>query len=69
MKQINYQDILDNAKSIINSLEYDCMRSGGKTKFNAATLNDLYTLVDRTEAKLTPVKKPLSKPTTPKEEK
>ena len=40
MKQIDYQAILDNANSILNALEYDCMRSGGKTKFNAATLNE-----------------------------
>ena len=67
MKPIDYQAILDNANHIINAIEYDCMRSGGKTKFNAATLNDLYTLKDRLENQLTPIRKSLSK--TPKEEK
>ena len=67
MKQIDYQAILDNANVILNALEYDCMRSGGKTKFNAATLNELYTLKDRLENRLTPIRKSLSK--TPKEEK
>ena len=67
MKQIDYQQILDNANQILNAIEYDCMRSGGKTKFNASTLNDLYTLVDRLENRLTPIRKSLSK--TPKEEK
>ena len=67
MKPINYQAILDNAKAMINTLEYDCMRSAGKTKYNVSTLNELYVLVDRVENRLTPIKKSLSK--TPKEEK
>ena len=57
MKPIDYQQIVDNAKQILNAIEYDCMRSGGKTKFNAATLNELYTLVDRLENRLTPIRK------------
>lgn len=47
MKQIDIQLLVDNIKTMINALEYDSMRSGGKAKVNAQTLHSLYELLDR----------------------
>ena len=54
---------------MINLLEYDSMRSPGKTKMNAETLVSLYSLKDRYDdgnSKLKveePIKKTVTKPT------
>lgn len=56
--EINYNDLLINVDKMIDTLEYDSMRSPGKAKMNAGTLVDLYSLKDRyTSMKPTPVKK------------
>lgn len=47
MRELNYETIVDNLKSMINTLEYDSMRSPGKAKINADTLVNMYALVDR----------------------
>ena len=51
-----------NIETMINTLEYDSMRSPGKTKLNAGLLVDLYTLKDiyvkeQKNSKPTPIKK------------
>jgi len=61
MYEINYQQLLDNYNQMINTLEYDSMRSGGKAKLNADTLNNLYTMKAMYEAKLKPAKKEVNK--------
>ena len=34
MYQIDYEKIISNYETVINTLEYDSMRSGGKAKLN-----------------------------------
>ena len=69
-KHIDYKKILDNIEISINAMEYDCLRSAGKAKFNAGTLNELYKLQDRLKIKvMVPTSKPAPKLTTPKKEK
>ena len=61
MYEINYQQLLDNYDQMINTLEYDSMRSGGKAKLNADTLNNLYSMKAMYEDKLKPAKKEVKK--------
>jgi len=61
MYEIDYQKLLDNYNSMINTLEYDSMRSGGKAKLNAETLNNLYSMKAMYEEKLKPAKKEVKK--------
>jgi len=42
---------------MINTLEYDAMRSAGKAKLNAATLTDLHSLRERYIKKIPTPKK------------
>lgn len=51
MRDVDYKPILENINNMINTLEYDSMRSPGKTKVNAETLVNLYILKDRYESK------------------
>jgi hypothetical protein len=44
MREIDYDQILVNIKTMINTLEYDSMRSAGKCKINAGTLETLINL-------------------------
>ena len=46
MREINKSEVLYNIETMINTLEYDSMRSPGKTKVNAGLLVNLYTLKD-----------------------
>ena len=46
MREINRTELLYNIDTMINTLEYDSMRSPGKTKVNAGLLVNLYTLKD-----------------------
>lgn len=46
---------------MINTLEYDSMRSGGKAKLNADTLNNLYSMKAMYELKLKPAKQEVKK--------
>ena len=57
MRDINYNQVLDNVNNMINLLEYDAMRSPGKTKVNADNLVSLYTLKDRYTAVVAPTVK------------
>ena len=62
MREINKSEVLYNIETMINTLEYDSMRSPGKTKLNAGLLVDLYTLKDiyvkeQKNSKPTPIKK------------
>jgi len=51
MRDINYEQVLENINHMINTLEYDSMRSPGKAKINADTLVNMYNLKDRYESK------------------
>lgn len=63
MKEINYQVLIDNLKSMINLLEFDAMRSAGKAKLNSQHLHSLYFILDKYEEKVK-----VKKPTKAKEE-
>jgi len=47
MQPIDYKTLLENVDKMINLLEYDAMRSAGKTKLNSQHLESLYVLKDR----------------------
>ena len=62
VREVNKTEVLFNIETMINTLEYDSMRSPGKTKINAGLLVNLYTLKDiyikeLKNSKPTPVKK------------
>mgnify|MGYP003135142724 FL=1 len=44
MREINKTELLYNIETMINTLEYDSMRSAGKTKVNCGLLVSLYSL-------------------------
>ena len=46
VREVNKTEVLFNVETMINTLEYDSMRSPGKTKINAGLLVNLYTLKD-----------------------
>ena len=46
MREVNKTEVLFNVETMINTLEYDSMRSPGKTKVNAGLLVNLYALKD-----------------------
>lgn len=48
-REIDYVKLLDNVIEMINLLEYDSMRSSGKTKLNSQHLHSLYEIKDRYE--------------------
>jgi len=50
MRDTNVEKLLEHVESMINTLEYDSMRSPGKTKLNAGVLVSLYALKDIYEA-------------------
>ena len=56
-RAIDYDALLRNINEMINTLEYDAMRSAGKAKMSAATLRDLHDLKKHYEAGKKPVKK------------
>ena len=47
MKEIDYKALVNNCDVMINTLEYDSMRSAGKCKLNSDTLFNLYNLKER----------------------
>ena len=51
-RTIDYSEILKNVEQMIELLEFDSMRSAGKTKLNSQHLHSLYELKDRYEEKL-----------------
>ena len=66
-RQIDYEVLLSNIKGMIQLLEFDSMRSAGKAKLNAITLESLYSLADRYGQHQ--VAKPKDKPAEPKSKK
>lgn len=59
MRIIDREALKHNVNEMINTLEYDSMRSAGKTKMNAQTLVNLHTLIDiynKQNSKATPKK-------------
>ena len=61
MYEINYEELIVNYDNMINTLEYDSMRSGGKAKINAKTLLDLHTMRDKYLKLIQPVKQEVKK--------
>lgn len=59
-REIDYDKLLQNIDEMINTLEYDSSRSGGKTKLNCDKLYYLYSLQQRYHSLLKP-KKEVSK--------
>ena len=55
-REIDYDKLLQNIDEMINTLEYDSSRSGGKTKLNCDKLYYLYTLQQRYHSLLKPKK-------------
>ena len=51
-REIDYPQILKHVNEMIELLEFDSMRSAGKTKLNSQHLHSLYELKDRYEEKL-----------------
>ena len=47
MKEIDYNALIENCNIMINTLEYDSMRSAGKCKLNSDTLINLHTLKEK----------------------
>lgn len=56
---VDYAKIIENMEEMIGVMEYDSMRSPGKAKMNATTLDALYSCVTRYKAMMT--KKPAAK--------
>lgn len=66
MREIDKSALVANIESMINALEYDSMRSGGKCKINSGTLVNLYALNDIYKKQVVaakPVAKPAAKAT------
>jgi hypothetical protein len=61
MYEINYEQLITHYNQLINTLEYDSMRSGGKAKLNADTLNKLYVMKAMYEKKIKPAEKEVKK--------
>jgi hypothetical protein len=61
MREIDYEKLLANVKEMINTLEYDSMRSAGKSKLNAPTLVELYELEKCYQTKINSNKQPTKK--------
>ena len=55
-KEVDYGKLIANLEEMINVLEYDSMRSAGKSKLNSTTLVAMYELVDRYKASQAPAK-------------
>ena len=52
MSEIDYEQLVANYTEMINTLEYDSMRSPGKAKLNAAVLASMLELKAHYQAKL-----------------
>jgi len=52
MRPIYYEQLIKNYKDMINTLEYDSMRSGGKAKLNSTDLTNMHNLVERYQKEL-----------------
>tara|TARA_Y100001970_G_scaffold285069_1_gene403833 strand:+ start:824 stop:1018 length:195 start_codon:yes stop_codon:yes gene_type:complete len=60
-REIDYDKLLQNIEEMINTLEYDSSRSGGKTKLNCDKLYYLYQLQQRYHSLLKPKKEVIKK--------
>jgi len=60
-REIDYEKLLQNIDEMINTLEYDSSRSGGKTKLNCDKLYYLYSLQQRYNSLLKPKKEVIKK--------
>ena len=58
MRPIDYEKLLENVNEMINTLEYDSMRSAGKAKLNASTLTEMYALQKQYQTKINSNKQP-----------
>ena len=58
VRKINHEELVKNYDTMIETLEYDSMRSAGKAKLNAEVLVSLHNLRDRyaKQIKATPKK-------------
>lgn len=68
MRKIDHQKIIDNIDHMVNTLEYDSLRSPGKAKLNADTLVNLLTLKEKYEALVAANAKTVEAPAVKKEE-
>jgi len=66
MRKIDYDKILSNIDTMINTLEYDSIRSGGKVKMNAEDLINLIELRKHYIAKQNSNKQPVAAKTVAK---
>ena len=67
MNNIDYPQLLDNLKNMINLLEYDSMRSPGKAKMNCENLLAMHTLKDIYISQIETSKPTVTKPAAKKE--
>ena len=49
---IDYAQLTKNYETMIDTLEYDSMRSGGKAKLNSTDLTNMHNLVERYQKEL-----------------
>lgn len=61
MREIDYTKLIDNIDEMVNTLEYDSMRSAGKSKLNAPTLIELIELRKHYQSKINSNKQPVKK--------
>jgi hypothetical protein len=61
MYEIDYEKVIANYESMINTLEYDSMRSQGKAKINADTLYSMIKMRDVYKELTTPVNQEVKK--------
>ena len=61
MYEIDYEKVIANYDSMINTLEYDSMRSQGKAKINADTLYSMIKMRKVYKELTTPVKQGVKK--------
>jgi len=66
MRKIDYEKILHNIDIMLNTLEYDSIRSGGKVKMNAEDLLNLIELKKYYTAKQNSNKQPVATKTVAK---
>ena len=67
-RPVDYSKLIDNIEEMINTLEYDSSRSGGKTKLNCDKLYFLYFLLEKYKTKINNHSKITPKTTKPKQE-
>ena len=67
MNNIDYEQLVENLKNMINLLEYDSMRSPGKAKLNCNQLGAMHGLKDIYIAQIETSKPTVVKPAAKKE--